>query len=177
MSRGICGQKGVELSALRRSDVDLIGRTVFVMRKRLRPESGEVIEDAPKTEVGRRIVSIPAPLARELELHFANFVEHAPDSYVFTSPDGHPIERSNFRFRVWVPATRRAGVYGLRSHDLWHTAGTLAARTGATTKELMVRLGHASHQAAMVYQHGASDRDRQIADGLERMVADARLGD
>jgi len=34
--------------------------------------------------------------------------------------------------------------------ELRHTAGTLAARTGATTKELMARLGHASPQAANV---------------------------
>jgi hypothetical protein len=39
------------------------------------------------------------------------------------------------------------------------------------------RLGHASHQAAMVYQHAAADRDRQTADGLERMVTEAGLSD
>jgi hypothetical protein len=35
---------------------------------------------------------------------------------------------------------------------------TLAAYTGATTKELMARLGHASPRAAMIYQHAAADR-------------------
>lgn len=174
---GLAGLRQGELAALRRSDVDLSGQTVFVGRKRLRLESGVVIEDAPKSEVGRRTVSMPAGLVRELEMHFESFVGHDPDSYVFTSPDGRPVERSNFRFRVWVPATEQVGVVGLRFHDLRHTAGTLAARTGATTKELMTRLGHASHQAAMVYQHAAADRDRQIADGLERMVTDAGLGD
>jgi integrase len=83
---------------------------------------------------------------------------------------GIAAERSNFRYRVWLTATERAGLVGLLFHDLRHTAGTLAARTGATTNELMARLGHASHQAAMVNQHAAADRDRQIADGLERMV-------
>lgn len=174
---GLAGLRQGELAALRRSDIDLAGRTVFVVRKRLRLESGIVIEDAPKTEVGRRMVSMPVPLVRELEAHCASFVDPDPDSYVFTSPDGRPIERSNFRYRVWVPATEQVGVVGLRFHDLRHTAGTLAARTGATTKELMARLGHASHQAAMVYQHAAADRDRQIADGLERMVTEAGLGD
>jgi len=174
---GLAGLRQGELAALRRSDVDLIRRTVFVVRKRLRLESGVVIENAPKSDVGRRVVSMPAPLVRELEAHFASFVGADPDSYVFTSPDGRPVERSNFRYRVWVPATEQVGVMGLRFHDLRHTAGTLAARTGATTKELMARLGHASHQAAMVYQHAAADRDRQIADGLERMVTDAGLGD
>jgi integrase len=172
---GLAGLRQGELFALRRGDVNLANQTVFVGRKRLRLESGLVIEDAPKTEKGRRTVSIPRPLVRELEAHFESFVAAHSDSYIFTSPDGRPIERSNFRYRVWVPATERTDLLGLRFHDLRHTAGTLAARTGATTKELMARLGHASHQAAMVYQHAAADRDRQIADGLERMVTDAGL--
>jgi integrase len=172
---GLAGLRQGELFALRRGDVDLISQTVSVVRKRLRLESGLVIEDAPKTEQGRRMVSIPMPLVRELETHFGHFVAPGSDSYIFTSPDGLPVERSNFRYRVWVPATKRVGVPGLRFHDLRHTAGTLAARTGATTKELMARLGHASHQAAMVYQHAAADRDREIANGLERMVTDAGL--
>ena len=61
------------------------------------------------------------------------------------------MERSNFRCRVWLPAAAAAGLPGLRFHDLRHTAGTLAARTGATTKELMARLGHASPKASLIY--------------------------
>jgi Phage integrase family len=60
---------------------------------------------------------------------------------------------------------------GLRFHDLRHTAGTLAARTGATAKELMARLGHSSSRAAMIYQHAAAERDRLIAEGLDAMIA------
>jgi hypothetical protein len=85
------------------------------------------------------------------------------------------LERSNFRHRVWLPATRATGLMGLRFHDLRHTAGTLAARTGATTKEIMARLGHASPRAAMVYQHAADDRDRLIAERLAVMTAEAGL--
>ena len=60
-------------------------------------------------------------------------------------------------------------------HDLRHTAGTLAARTGATTKELMARLGHSSPNATMVYQHAADDRVRLIAERLAAMTAEAGL--
>jgi len=61
---GLAGLRQGELFALRRGDVDLISQTVSVVRKRLRLESGLVIEDAPKTEQGRRMVSIPMPLVR-----------------------------------------------------------------------------------------------------------------
>lgn len=43
---------------------------------------------------------------------------------------------------------------------------TLAAQTGATTKELMARLGFASPPLALIYQHAAQDRDQTIADEL-----------
>jgi len=83
----------------------------------------------------------------ELARHRARYGREEAD-YVFTSEEGTPLERRKFRQRVWLPAARAAGLEGMRFHDLRHSAGTLAARTGATTKELMVRLGHASPRAA-----------------------------
>ncbi|MEO7837534.1 MAG: tyrosine-type recombinase/integrase [Acidimicrobiales bacterium] len=125
----------------------MIGR-LEKRRKRLRLASGEVIEDDPKSRAGRRTVALPAVLVAELERHRAVFgCGAAPDGYVFESAEGTPLERSNFRQRVWLPATRSVGLDGLRFHNLRQTAGTLAARTGATTKELMARLGHASPRA------------------------------
>jgi integrase len=170
LTAGLAGLRQGELFALRRRDVDLLHAVISVRRKRLRLASGEVIEDDPKTEAGKRRVALPTPLVVELERHLATHGGTGPDAFVFTSPMGEPLERSNFRYRVWVPAAASVGLAGLRFHDLRHTAGTLAARTGATTKELMARLGHASPQAAMVYQHAAEDRDRLIAERLTAMT-------
>ena len=50
-------------------------------------------------------------------------------------------------------ARRKAGMPSFRFHDLRHTGQTLAAATGATTKDLMRRLGHASPAAAYRYLH------------------------
>ncbi|MGH9153655.1 MAG: tyrosine-type recombinase/integrase [Acidimicrobiales bacterium] len=143
-------------------------------RKRLRLASGEVIEDDPKSRAGRRTVALPAVLVAELERHRARYGDGAgPDDHVFLSEEATPLERSNFRQRVWLPAAEAAGMTGLRFHDLRHAAGTLAARTGATTKELMSRLGHASPRASMIYQHAADDR--RIAEGLDAMAEEAGL--
>ena len=38
----------------------------------------------------------------------------------------------------------------------------------------MYRLGHASHQAALRYQHATRQRDRAIADALDHLI-DTRL--
>lgn len=169
LAAGLAGLRQGELFGLRWEDVDLADAAIVVRRKRLRLASGEVIEDGPKSRAGRRKVALPAVLVAELERHWEVFCTGAaPGDYVFTSPEGTPIERSNFRCRVWLPATEAAGLRGLRFHDLRHTAGTLAARTGATTKELMARLGHASPRASLIYQHAAEDRDRRIAERLGR---------
>jgi len=61
----------------------------------------------------------------------------------------------------------------LHFHDLRHTGNTLAAATGASTRELMARMGHASAEAALRYQHATRERDDAIAAGLGVMVADA----
>ena len=50
----------------------------------------------------------------------------------------------------------------------------MTARTGATLKEIMARLGQSSTRAAMIYQHATSERDREIAEALNLMIADAR---
>jgi integrase len=175
LTAGLGGLRQGELFALRRRDVDLLHASISVRRKRLRLASGLVIEDHPKSEAGRRRVAIPSPLVMELDRHLLAYVAAAADAYVFTSAANQPLEASNFRSRIWQPATRAVGVPGLRFHDLRHTAGTLAARTGATTKELMARLGHSSPSAAMVYQHASEDRDRLIAERLAAMAAEAGL--
>jgi len=56
------------------------------------------------------------------------------------------------------------------STTFWHSGNTLAAATGASTKELMARMGHVSPRAALIYQHGTADRDAAIARALSDLV-------
>ena len=128
----------------------------------------------PKSDAGRRTVAIPRPLVEELERHLAAYVGAGSDAVVFTTPEGMPLDRTNFRQRVWLPATATTGVVAT-FHDLRHCAATLAAITGATTKELMARLGHSTQQAALIYQHATADRDAAIAEALSGMVEQAGL--
>lgn len=58
-------------------------------------------------------------------------------------------------------------------HDRRHTGNTLAAGTGASTRELMARMGHASARAALIYQHASEERDVLIAERLSAMTDEA----
>jgi hypothetical protein len=56
---------------------------------------------------------------------------------------------------------------GFHFHDLRHTGNNLAAASGASTRELMHRVGHGTMRAALIYQHATGERDREIADALQ----------
>jgi len=61
----------------------------------------------------------------------------------------------------------------LHFHDLRHVANTMAAATGASLKELMYRMGHASPAAALRYQHATQERDGAIAEALGALITAA----
>ena len=53
---------------------------------------------------------------------------------------------------------------------------TLAARAGATLRELVDRMGHDSGRAAMIYLHGSDARQHEIADSLSRLAREQLRG-
>lgn len=164
-----CALRFGELTALQRCDLDVDARTVRVRASVARVEGDYVVGD-PKTQAGARTVAIPEALMPDVEVHLDRFVARADNSLVFPAKHGGHMAPSSL-CRVYYPAREAAGRPDLRFHDLRHTAATLAALNGATIADLMKRLGHASPQAAMIYQHAAQDRDAMIAAGLSDMVA------
>ena len=53
-------------------------------------------------------------------------------------------------------------------------ADAVVAATGASTKELMARMGQSSPRAALIYQHATQDREAAIAAGLSSMIEEHR---
>jgi integrase len=157
-----------ELAALTVDRIDLTAKTVRVTEAALELSDGSRIVGPPKAE-GYRTVAIPPSIITELRKHLKAF---APESegLVFAGPKGAPLRRGNFH-RHWSAALETAGVGSLHFHDLRHTGNTLAAATGASTKELMARMGHSSARAALIYQHATPERDQAIAKGLEAMIS------
>ncbi|MER5913445.1 tyrosine-type recombinase/integrase [Streptomyces sp. NPDC001982] len=86
-----------------------------------------------------------------------------------SAPRGATPRRNRFN-RLWRKACTDAGIKGLHLHDLRHTGNTLAASTGAGTRELMARMGHSTARAALIYQHASAEHDRLIADAVSGLV-------
>jgi integrase len=89
-----------------------------------------------------------------------------PSGLVFTGPSSDGLRRATF-YKAWDRSRQLTGLHEIHLHDLRHAAGTLAAQTGATTRELMARLGHATPAAAHRYQHAATRRDTGVAAALD----------
>jgi integrase len=73
----------------------------------------------------------------------------------------------------WAKARTSLGLADLHFHDLRHVANTLTAASGASTRELMYRMGHVSAAAALRYQHATRDRDAAIATALGALIGPA----
>ena len=136
------GLRWGELAGLTRRRVDLLHGTITVVEQLVESDAG-VFLGPPKTDAGRRVVHLPPHLLPELSAHLDAWVDAAPEAWLFCGAKGAPLVRSNFTHH-WSAARRAAGVPGVHFHDLRHLAATLAAATGATTKELMARMGHSS---------------------------------
>ena len=188
------GLRAGELLALRWERVQLLERKLQVVEQT--DPSGRVGDvKAPKSAAGRRSISLPKFVADALAAHGASMiaVEAAAESglslvgtpghrppgahltgLVFRAPDGGPIDLNNFRRRVWAPAVKRAGLDGLRIHDLRHTCASLAISTGASVKVIQRMLGHAS--AAMTldrYGHLMPSESESVAERLDALVSSA----
>jgi integrase len=170
---GYGGLRWGELVGLRRRRVDLTGARIHVVEQ-VAEVAGKFIVAPPKTADGQRVVVLPAAAVAALAEHLEDYAAAEPEGLVFRSGRGTYLQRSNFSRLVWRPAVQQLGLEGLRFHDLRHTATTLAAAAGATTKELMERMGHTSPAVALRYQHVMADRQGAIAAALDGLVRDAQ---
>jgi integrase len=162
-----------ELVALRRGDIDLDGGLIHI-RRAMSERGGHLEISLPKNNK-TRTVAVPGVLIEELRRHLDSVDSHR-DALVFTGDRGGTPRRGNWRANVkWSALVEKVGLpKGFRFHDLRHTGNHLAAQTGASTRELMQRMGHSTVRAAMIYQHATDARSRELADRLDVLVAERR---
>ena len=155
------GLRFSELAGLRRDDVNPIRKTVTV-RRGLVEVAGKLHVEEPKTAASRRTVTLPSWLASQLGFHLASHEQN----HVFIAPRGGLVRRSNFRYRIWLPAVAAAGFDGLRFHDLRHSHVAWLIEAGEHPKVIQSRLGHTSISTTL-------DRYGHLMAGLDAAAAEA----
>lgn len=160
-----------EVTALRRSDIAADGSSIRVSFAHTEVVGRGIVVGPPKSRAGVRTIAIPGSVRIEIVKHLMLYVDAGPDALVFTGPKGGALRRAHFNnLTKWVETVKKLGVPGLHFHDLRHTGNLFAARTGATTKDLMARMGHDDMRAALIYQRATSEADQLIADRMSALV-------
>ncbi|MCG5215530.1 site-specific integrase [Streptosporangium sp. KLBMP 9127] len=162
-----------ELAGLQRRDLDLDAGTVRVERQLIQLTGQGLVYTDPKSSAGKRTVVIPGLIIDELRAHVKDFTQDGEHGLIFAGPDDGPLRNTNFNRRIWPQALQVAGLPKIHFHDLRHTGNTLAANAGASIRELMDRMGHSSTRAAMIYQHGTDERQREVAEKLDGLARGA----
>ena len=90
------------------------------------------------------------------------------DEPLFTSPRGHQLAYQNFRSRIWVPATKKANLQGLKIHDLRKTAATNLVQAGIDIKSVTEMLGHEDIRTTL--QHYAKTSPEGLLAASEALV-------
>jgi integrase len=169
-----CQLRRGEMLGLRRMDVDPLRSSLNIEITRGPRMGGAEIIKTPKTEAGRRSISIPASILPSIEHHLKTYVGPSLDAPFLVGEKGRPLLVKSLN-REWDKARIKIGRRDLRLHDLRHSGLTWAAATGATVAELMRRAGHKSPAAALRYQHATEDRDRALAAALTELSRSAQV--
>ncbi|CAN5692506.1 site-specific integrase [soil metagenome] len=173
------GMRRGELLGLKWSDIDMDSGAIAVRRTLSRGESSRLIEGEPKTQAGRRRITLPAATIESLRRHRTAQLEYrlrvgpvyTDHGYVFTNEAGGYLHPNALR-RQFLKMTGKAGVPAIRFHDLRHTSATMLLAEGVHPKIVQERLGHSDIAMTLnLYSHVTPDMQQAAADAIETALS------
>ena len=143
------GLRRGEILGLQWQDIDFENCTLSVERTVQRIRGEGIKAGPPKTERGRRTITLPAPLIASLKLHRKSQLEERlkmgtswqDSDLVFSSNVGTFLEPRNLD-RHFKRMLAKAGLPNMRLHDLRHSAATLLLAQNVNPRVVMEILGH-----------------------------------
>ncbi|MEV0907295.1 tyrosine-type recombinase/integrase [Streptomyces hokutonensis] len=172
------GLRKGELLGLRWEDLDLAGGTASIRRTLQRTNTGGLTALPTKTHSSERRIALPTPCLSSLDQHRDQQWQEREaagagwqnSGYVFTRPDGSPIEGATLT-RHFNTLLRRATLRRIRFHDLRHSAATLLLEQGVELVVIKELLGHAHiGVTATVYAHVRLRLQRDAIDLLDNAL-------
>jgi integrase len=177
------GLRRAELLALRSRDIAFDSQSILVSRT-LHKRRGVIDFKEPKTEHSRRRVSMTPKLVAYLRdykaereslfLHLGRLPR--PDDLVFSNIEGKPIDPSVLSHN-FAKIAKRAGLQGVRFHDLRHTFASLMLLNGVAPKIISEALGHSSVAFTMdVYSHILPGMQEEAMALLDKVLPEGKNG-
>lgn len=172
------GLRRGEIVALRWDAVDLKNARLSIVRSLAYTPTAGVHERQTKTgRKGQRTVSLAADVAAVLrawkveqhEAALANMLDRP--KWVITDVAGAHPWRPDRLTHEFDAARRRAGVTGVRLHDLRHYVATQLLAAGVPPSRVAAMLGHTSTTTTeSVYRHWIPGEDADLADQIGRIT-------
>lgn len=169
----LVGLRWGECAGLRVGRIDFLNRRVTVAEQATRIAHGRILFGPPKSDAGRRTITLPGVLVDMLAAHLAarglSAAEH--DELVFVAPEGGVIDYGHWRLRVWLPACEAVGLQGFTFHDLRRANATALVAEHVDIKTAQARLGHADPRTTLaIYARATGEGDRKAADAVARRL-------
>jgi len=175
------GLRQGEALGLRWSDVDL-EMGYLRITKQLQRVDGTLQRVELKTDRSRRTLVLPASInkglmdhrSRQIEERAAAGEEWKESGFVFTTPEGLPLEGTTVS-RHFHRHLDRASLAQRRFHDLRHSCATLLLVQGVSPRVVMEVLGHSEIAMTMnTYTHVIPELRRDAADRMEALLTHER---
>lgn len=153
-----------ELLALTLEDFTPVEKTLRINKSYQRIKGRDVITD-PKTQKGKRTISLPDFLVEELQ-------EYVGKLYGMTLQDRMFQTTKAYYEHEMIRGVELSGVKKIRIHDLRHShASLLISKLGAQPNLVADRLGHEKIQTTLsTYSHIYPEQSRQLAEQLNMLV-------
>ena len=135
------GLRQGEQIAIKPEDIDWAKRLLHIRRARTRDETGKPLEGPTKNRYSRRTIKLIPVMHETLEAQ-KNIYDRFKVEYFFCSPAGTPVNRSNLRNRVWIPALKSAGLEIRDLKQTRHSFATVALSCGESPLWIAKVMGH-----------------------------------
>lgn len=174
------GLRKGEVLGLSWSDVDL-ETGAFRVKRTVQRVRGQLLFGKVKTKKSKRTLYLGQVCIAALKRHREETAKRLkapfnpaagqPDDLIFVTSSGRVVEPRNVNTML-NGLLKDAGLETSRVHDLRHTAATLLLMDGATIREVMEQLGHASiATTANIYGHVLDEAKRRMATRMDRLAS------
>jgi integrase len=172
------GLRRSEALALTWSNLDLDLCVLSVSQTVHKLSGGQYVIQPPKTRKSRRQVTMPPSLAlllrdyrERVKTQWLLLSKPLTDTdFVFARPDGTPLDPSTVT-HVFHKVTQRAGLEGLRLHDLRHSYTSIMIAAGVSIKAISQSLGHANIGITLdTYGHLLPGMGRTAAERFDKFL-------
>lgn len=173
------GMRRGEFLALRWNDIDLDSGVMYVQRSLEQTNDGLRFK-SPKSGKGRPIALLPLTAevltAHRLEQEWRKHVlgeAYQETDLVCSQEDGSVWPPDNFS-AYYASFARRAGLRGVRLHDMRHTHATQLLGQGVHPKIVSERLGHSSIGITLdIYSHVIPGMQAEAAEKMDAALRKA----